>query len=229
MKRYIHASESVNNKIDFIVIVNDARTFSLSQMPIVATSQFEDYDSYGIDDLAELDVTELRTIESPYALDLLQTAINSGELDYKLTKRQREILSKFYQDRENSDVFVDSVGVQELLSAIKQCNTIIGPTIRNDQPEKNFALMHRLPMQPDDYLAIIHNLKPSEFTGALKSANEKRLGVVLYEFIHNPNGYKLKYFDTTISDDIKIYVKLIPDYNSKYTVTVISFHDPLDG
>ena len=246
MKRYIHSAEGYVNddKIDFIVIVDDARTFQLDQMPIVAGRvPFEDYDDYSAEELLGLDFTELRKIRTPYALDTLQTAINEikqGYIDnqipkdkqdnlYKLTDVQRMILHNFYKSRENSDVPDYEVDIPKLLDTIKACNVVYGPDIRPNQPEKNFAEVHNLPMQRVDYLNIVHDLKQEEFRCALKSANEKRLGVILYEFIHTVNSYKLQNFDFTIDGPIDIYIKLIPNYNEKYNVAIISFHDPLDS
>lgn len=121
------------------------------------------------------------------------------------------------------------VDVDKLLKVIKSCNTIIGPTIRSDYSENNYAAIRGLPMQPNDYLAILQDLRPEDFKGAFKSANKKRPGDVLYEFIHNPNGYKLRIRDIPINDDIDIHIALIPNDYGRYDVAVVSFHDVLDG
>lgn len=230
MKRYIRTEEIVNQDslhIDYIVVVPDVRTMRLSQMPIVAGSNlFEDYDRYTIEELMDLDISEIRGIKSPYALDLIREAVNNGEFNYKLTRKQKEILHNFYTKRKNSDVPLYMVDVDELINAIRECNVLILPQYRTDQPEKNFAVSHNLPMQPDDYLAIIHEVSSNEIRGALKSSEEDRLGIVMYEFIHNVGGYHLKHSNEVITGNLDVYIKLIPNYNSKYTITVVSFHDP---
>ena len=231
MKKWIHGSDQKNlsSSIDFIIIVNDARCQSASNLPIMASSNdSEDYDHYSLEELQQLDDTELRDIETFYALDLMQTAINEGLLNYKLTKKQRDRLSNYYKSRELAEVQLNEEDVSFILNEVKRCNTIIGPQYRPGQPEKNFAKVHKFQMTDEDYEAIIKDIKLNEYIGTVKSASKERLGKLLYEFIHDPNGYELKYSHQVIKDDIKIYIKLFLDYKNEYNIAIVSFHDPLD-
>ncbi len=236
MKRYVHSSDVSNiiadlvGHIDLVIIANDARTLSLGNLPIVAaasTSKYSKYyDDFSKEELIDLDVSELRQIASPYALDLINDAVNDKELDYKLTNKQQNILSDFYSKRNNALINLSDSEIAELVNLISHCKSVTGPGYRPKQPEKNFAQLHGLKLVDDDYLAIVKSLKPSEFYGAVKSKNRDRLGIPLYEFKHDPQGYKLKYSGQTIPTDIIIYIKLIIDYDSDYNIAIVSFHDP---
>ena len=221
----VRVEDAHSDKIDVIVVVNDARKQNLKNLPIkAATGDFEDYDSYSIEELMDLDNSILRQIDSFYALDNLRTAIEEYGLDYTLTKDQKAKLSDYYKKRDLSQVIPSDEQIQEILDHIKKCQHITGPDYRPNQPEKNFAERHGLEMTSSDYMAIIKDLKASEFISAVKSADTRRLGAVLYEFIHDPNGYILKYSKQKIEEDIKI----LPDYENNLTIAIISFHDPED-
>lgn len=234
MKRYIRNAAVSNvitelvGHIDLVIIANDARTMNLGNLPIVAsTGKYSKYyDDFSKEELLDLDISELRQVMSPYALDLMNDAVNSKELDYKLTAQQKNILSDFYSKRSNALIELDGPEIAELVKLISQCKSVTGPGYRPGQPEKNFAQLHGLKLVDDDYLAIVKSIKPNEFYGAVKSKNIDRLGVPLYEFKHNTQGYKLKYSGQSISADIIIYIKLIVNYDSDYNIAIVSFHDP---
>ena len=234
MKRYIRSSDVSNvitdlvGHIDLVIIANDARTLSLGNLPIVAsTGKYSKYyDDFSKEELVDLDVSELRQIASPYALDLINDAVNDQELDYKLTNKQKNILSDFYSKRSNALIDLNDSEIIELVNLISQCKSVIGPGYHPKQPEKNFAQLHGLKLVDDDYLAIVKSIKPNEFYEAVKSKNQDRLGIPLHEFKHDPQGYKLKYSGQSIPTDIIIYIKLIIDYDSDYNIAIISFHDP---
>ena len=166
-----------------------------------------------VDDVRKFPSNEMLIVAEPGAFDDYDDCFEDDSLDLDF----------------NFDFPKYDVDVDKLLKVIKSCNTVIGPTIRSDHSENNYAAMSGLPMQPDDYLAILHDLKPDDFKGAFKSANKKRPGDVLYEFIHNPNGYKLKICDIPINDDIDIHIALIPNDYGRYDVAIVSFHDVPDG
>lgn len=231
MKKYLYNTKKdlVEYSIDVITFVNDARIPTLNNLPVTAaSSNSEDYDSYSIEELMDLDTSVLRTIDSFYALDNLLTAIQEYGFDYKLTSKQSAKLSTYLKNRELSSVQLTKDQIKAILDSIKKCNHIVGPNYRPNQPEKNFAEVHGLDMVPADYLAILKSVKPEECIGAVKSADTRRLGTLLYEFIHDPKNYKLKYSGQQITDDIKIYIKILPDYENDLTIAIISFHDPED-
>ena len=235
MKRCIHAKQNAQNDIDFkidlILIVDNAEAQNIKGLPVVASTQGNDpmdYDQYSIEELMDLSQNELRSIDTFYALDNLMTAVREYGFNYKFTTHQKQLLSEFYKDPELSSVDTNNIDVVELIRAIRKCNDISGPYYRNSEPEKNFAKVHGLKMVSDDYLNIIKQITPNELYGAVKSFRPERLGIIMYEFIHDPKGYKLEYSGQQIDDDIKIYIKLIPHYANKYNIAVISFHDPLD-
>lgn len=234
MKRYIYTKEEpliqpFIDRIDLVVITNDACTQGLKYLPVVASdNEFEDYDQYTVEEIMELLPSELRSITSPYALDKVAEAINDFNFSYKMTTRQKEILHRYYMDRANSEVELEEQDVSDVLDKIAKCKHVVGPQYRPDQPEKNFAEVHGLEMVPDDYIAILKNIKASECISAVKSAMTDKLGVILYEFVHDPHNYKLKYSDQVISEKLKIYIKIIPEYEKDYTIAIVSFHDALD-
>lgn len=176
----------------------------------------------------DLSQSELRSIDTFYALDNLMTAVREHGFDYKFTSHQKQILSEFYKDSELASVDIANIDTSELLRAIKECNHVTGPYYRDSQPEKNFAEVHNIDLAPSDYLNIIKQVTSDELKGAIKSYRPERLGIVMYEFIHDLNGYKLKYSGQELEGDIKIYIKIIPHYANKLNIAVISFHDPLD-
>lgn len=232
MKRWIHSSTTIRNlieKIDLVVITSDARTLTLSSLPVVAASSAgysKDYDQFTPQEIMELDDSELRKLSSPYALDALMEAINSEGFQYTLTKKQKDILHDFYRNNNNAFIQLDPSEINELTQMIANCKHVTRPGFRKGQPEKNFAEAHGLKMVDDDYLNIIHDIKPNEFKRALKSYEKDRLGVPLYEFIHDPNGYELKYSKQKIEAKIIIYIKLLVNYDGDFNVAIISFHDP---
>lgn len=230
MKRYIHNSkENSIDTIDVIVFVNDARVSSLSSLPVTASSySYEDYDSYSIEELMDLDESTLRNIDSFYALDNILTAIEEYGFDYKLTKQQKAKLSNYFKNRDLSSVELTEGQIKAVLNSIEKCTHVVGPDYRPNQPEKNFAEVHNLDMVPADYLAILKSVTADECIGAVKSVDTRRLGTLLYEFIHDPEGYKLKYSDQQIEDDVKIYIKVLPNYQNDLTIAIVSFHDPED-
>lgn len=234
MKRYIHATTESGwlsniDKIDIVCIVDDAREQGLNRLPIKASSDYEeDYDQFTIEELLELDDSVLRKIDSYYALDKLNDAWRAGGSSYKLSGKQKEKLSEYYKKRELSNVEPTDEEIQHMLNLIAECKHVAGPYERPGQPEKNFAKMHDLKMVQDDYMAIIKDIDLSEYIGALKSSETRRLGAVMYEFIHDPHGYELMYSGQVIDEDIEIYIKVLPDYENDYTVAIVSFHDPLD-
>lgn len=232
MKRLIRSKNAISildgiNEVDVIVIVNDARSQTLISLPVRASSDYdEDYDQFTVEELMELDDSVLRNIDSFYALDNLNTAISEYGFDYKLTNKQKTALSNYYEKRELSRIDVMPGEIEKLLNLIKDCNHITGPDYRRGQPENNFADIYGLDMTPSDYMAIIKSITPDEFHSAIKSVDTKRLGSILYEFIHDPKGYVLKYSGQQIDTNIKIYIKLLPDYERDCSITIVSFHDP---
>lgn len=235
MKKWIHSRTQTDKliieKIAAIIVVGDAREQEIKGLPIVAVTGSDpfDYDQYSIEELMnELTTKELRKIDTFYALDNLMTAVRDYGFDYTFTQRQKDLLSEFYSDPELASVSIKDVDVDSLITAIRECNTITGPYIRESQPEKNFAQVHNLDLTPSDYLNIIHQVTKDELKGAMKSHRLERLGIVMYEFIHDPKGYRLKYSRQIIEGNIKIYIKLIPHYANTCNVLVVSFHDPLD-
>ena len=234
MKKWIHGKEQIDllviDKITLIVVVDDARTQEVKELPIVASTEDDpfDYDQYSVEEIMDLPAFELRKFDTFYALDNLMTAVRDRGLKYKFTQRQQRLLSQFYKDPELASVDIRDIDADSLVKAIRECNTIMGPYKRDSEPEKNFAEVHNLELAPSDYLNIVHQITADELRGAVKSHRLERLGIVLYEFIHDPKGYKLKYSGQVIEDNIKIYIKLIPHYANTCNVLVVSFHDPLD-
>lgn len=238
MKKWVHAKEDAVKRdrisilegidhVDLIVVTNDARTQRLTDLPVKASTEYEeDYDQFTVEELMDLDDSILRKIESFYALDNINTAIRSHELDYKLTKRQIKLLSDYYRKRELAEVCPTDEELAHMLHMIAECTHIVGPQYRPRQPEKNFAEMHGLKMVDDDYFNIIKSILPSEFYGAVKSYETERLGAVLYEFVHDPKGYKLEYSGQSLTEDLKIYIKLLSEYEKDLTLAIVSFHDP---
>lgn len=234
MKRYIHAATEVSildliDKIDVVAIVGDARTRSFNQVPIAASKRNDDlarFEMYLPEEFMDEDISTLRRIESPYALANLLIATKDYGFDYKFTGKQKDILSKYLDKRENSIVRVSDEDVNRVLNLIKRCDTVTGPDFRYNEKEKNFAKVHGLRMVEDDYLNIIKMLTAKNFMSAIMSSDVTRLGTILFEFTCKPK-YKLKYSDQVINGDIDIYIKILPDYHG-ITVTLISFHDKLD-
>lgn len=233
MKRWIHASISCDikdlvNKIDLVIIANDAATLTLGNLPVVASSNdyLKDFDQFNVDEIMELSDRELRNLSSPYALDTLQEAINERGFEYNLTAKQKDILSKFYSNNVNALIHLDAGQIDQLIQMIANCKHVTGPDYRPGQPEKNFEEVHGLNMRRDDYLAIVKSLKADELVRVLKSKDKTRLGTPLYEFIHDPNEYQLKHDNKVLDSKIKIYIKLIINYENSYNIAIISFHDP---
>lgn len=234
MKRYIHAANqhtsllSRIDKLDLIVIANDARNLTIHNLPIAASSSdyAKDFDQFTPEEFFDVDTKDLRNIDSPIALESLCEAINDLGLDYRMTAKQNQILQEFFKDESNSSVYLSKSDFDKLLKMISECKSVTGPDYRPGQPEKNFAELHNLEMVSADYLATIKQLTYSDFRKAIKSATIGRLGVLLYEFETTSKGYVLKYSKQRIPDDIKIYIKIIPHYAVKYNIAIISFHDP---
>lgn len=232
MKKWIHATTESNplsaiDHIDLVLIATDARIMHIADLPVVASSNnySKDFDRFTEEELLELNNSELRQLDSPYALDTLVQAINEGLIEYNLTKKQKDLLSHFYRDRNVSAVDLSSEDVKKLITMISECKSVTGPEIRFNQVEKNFAQVHGIEISQADYLAIVKRLTYSDFKRAIKSADLDRLGILLHEFICTVKGYKLKFSEGYFPENVKIYIKIIPHYASQYNIAIISFHD----
>lgn len=229
MKRLIRGSTSYSDlisNIDAIVIVPDARDVHYSELPITAkTSTDEDYSSYSDDELASLSSKELRKITEFNTLARIHELILKGDLDYKLSAKQREVLREGYKDFE---IPVTDNDIDHILTLISDCKILAGPDIRINQPEKNFALMHGYDMVATDYLDILKEVKADEFVRELRGNSDRYFGNKLLEFIHDGSGHKLRYGDQVINGDMLIYIKIATDYAESKIIAIVSFHDP-DG
>lgn len=89
-------------KIDLVILANDARTLTFGELPIVAStdgSDLKDYDQYLVDEIMGLDEDTLMSLSSFYALDMVAEAIRTKGLEYTLTKKQEDILKRYYNTK----------------------------------------------------------------------------------------------------------------------------------
>lgn len=213
--------------INLIVVVDDVNVEYSKLNITAATDTGEDYDSYTKRELARLPEYELDEIESVGALTKLYEMHEAG-FYYKLNPNQLKRLGKEWKDF--TDYKVTTSDVRDVLRMIGRCNHLTAPQYRASDISKNFAKSHGIIMDDDDYLNILKDVKADECITKFNGVS-KNDGTELFVFIHPGNNYKLLKEQTSpdkqfITDDIKIYIKIAVNPQTKLVLSFVSFHDP---
>lgn len=132
-----------------------------------------------------------------------------------LSKEQLELLKNNFRQK----IVIDREDVEDLLNKFKSCDNIwIEPY------KKNRKFMQENNLTENDCLAIVHNLKISDYYANTKSINDNYLGnnIMIFE----PKNVVKN--DGTKLGDFTVYVKLDIDEMTNDTIALISIHKALE-
>ena len=231
MKIYIRSNDEnirhitdLFNRIDSIIIVDDARTFRMSY---INSSANVDYMTYSDDDLMLVPKTELQSIDDVSVLNRINNLSKnkSNDFKYQFTDSQLKALRDYYK----INYTMDNSDVQKIINMLKSCNRIF-----LSYRDVNLDFKEYYEMEDSDYLDIIHSLKLSDYTTHTDSVNPQFLGNQLIVF--EPEcSFELS--SGEVIENLKIYVKIDIDMTNELTkqhqerksnkriAAIISFHD----
>jgi hypothetical protein len=213
MKRYVKSTNrtislaDILSKIDYFVLVDSCDNLNLSVInaPDEVDDDSEYYATLPDSRLAELSDNELHSINDPEILDRLVHLCKE-----RLSSDQLAI----YREEAKKKVPLDDAAKVDLLRMFSQCNKVF---IENRRKNNDFRATYEL--TDDDILAILHNLKKSDFDSRTKSINYGHLGNNLV--IMHPN---ILIPQKDIIVGANLYIKIDIDESTHSGVAFISIH-----
>ena len=209
MKKYVKAStihlKDILDKIRYVVVTDDITQCNFGEIYASEDTDDEYYLTIPSNRLAQVPEEELANITNLFVLDRIAQIDKS-----KLSIEQLNMLRDEYKKK----VDIDDTDRKALLEMFRDCNRV---TVENRR--KNNDFINEYDLDSTDILAILHNLKLSDFDKKTRSINYGHLGnnlIILKPSILIPRS------DVMIN--AKLYVKLDIDYEDRTCAAFISIH-----